>query len=226
MDLIYKGKTKDVYELGNQQYLLKFKDDMTGKDGVFDPGENQIGLTVAGMGRTNLLVTDRCYRLLEDHGIRTHCVSPDLEKGEMIVRACKPFGHGVEVICRNFATGSFIKRYGRYIQEMTPLHGYVELTIKDDERGDPLITKECLAALNILNTEQYDVLVSQTKKINRILTDFLKSKGLDLIDIKFEFGTTPEGEIILMDEISSGSMRVYKDGQKLGPDEISESILS
>ena len=226
MTLIYSGKTKEVHEIDKDHVLLKFKDDMTGKDGVFDPGENQIGLTVEGMGRTNLRVTERLYKVLQGHGIKTHMVSANLDKGEMVALRCQPFGHGLEVIYRNFATGSFIRRYGAYIKEMTPLHDYVEMTLKDDKRQDPLITKEGLIALNILTSEEYETLAAQTIKIARILTEFIQSKGMELIDIKFEFGKMLDGEIILMDEISSGSMRVYRDGQKLDPDQISQGILS
>jgi len=226
MNLIYKGKTKDVYDHGDGTVLLKFKDDMTGKDGVFDPGENQVGLTVAGMGRQNLLLTDFFYKLLEKHGIRTHFISSDIDRAEMVVRACRPFGYGLEVIYRNYAVGSFLRRYGLYATEMMPLPDYVEFTIKDDKRQDPLITQDALIVLGILTADEYLILVDQTRKIARLLTSFMKEKGLDLIDIKFEFGKTRDGEIVLMDEISSGSMRVYQNGKKLEPEQVSKIILA
>lgn len=225
MELLYKGKTKDVYKLDEHQVLLKFKDDMTGKDGVFDPGENQVGLSIKGMGKTNLLVTERVYKMLEAQQIPTHRISADIDKAEMIVTHCAPFGHGLEVIFRNFAAGSFVRRYGLYAREMMPLEDYVEFTLKDDQRQDPLITKDALIALGILKPAQYDTLKAQTVKIARILTDFLAKQGAQLIDIKFEFGTTPDGDIVLMDEISPGSMRVYRDGEKLDPNAIADLFL-
>lgn len=225
MKVLYKGKTKDVFDLNENQVLLKFKDDMTGKDGVFDPGENQVGLSIEGMGRTNLMVTERVYQMLESQHIPTHRVSADIEKAEMIVTKCAPFGKGLEVIFRNFAAGSFVRRYGLYAREMMPLSDYVEFTLKDDQRQDPLITRDALIALGILSPAQYDTLKTQTIKIARILTDYLASHGARLIDIKFEFGTTPSGEIVLMDEVSPGSMRVYRDGQKLDPDAIADLFL-
>lgn len=225
MKLLYKGKTKDVYELNETEVLLKFKDDMTGKDGVFDPGENQVGLSIQGMGQSNLKVTEKLYQLLEAHQIPTHRVSADIEKAEMIVLKCQPFGHGLEVIFRHFAVGSFIRRYGAYATEMMPLDNYVEFTIKDDQRQDPLITKEALIALGILDATQYDILVSQTKKIATLLSDFLASRGVQLIDLKLEFGKAPDGRIVLMDEISPGSMRVYLDGKKMEPNQLAELIL-
>lgn len=225
MKLLYKGKTKDVYELNETEVLLKFKDDMTGKNGVFDPGENQVGLSIQGMGQSNLKVTEKLYQLLEAHQIPTHRVSADIEKAEMIVLKCQPFGHGLEVIFRHFAVGSFIRRYGAYATEMMPLDNYVEFTIKDDQRQDPLITKEGLIALGLLTEEQYDYLVSQTKKISKLLTTYIHERGGQLIDLKVEFGITTTGKIVLMDEVSIGSLRVYKNSVKLEPNEIAELIL-
>lgn len=225
MNLIYKGKTKDVFELENGNILLKFKDDVTGKDGVFDPGANEIGLSIEGIGNTNLKVTDFFFSKLRKAGIETHHVSSDLVQGQMEVLKCKPFGKGIEVIFRNFAVGSFIRRYGLYAENMMPLNDYVEITLKDDIRQDPLITEDALIQLNILSKEEYDSLVSQTKKISNLITNILKDKGLKLIDIKLEYGKTTEGKVVLIDEISSGNMRVYKNGESLEPQEISRIIL-
>lgn len=226
MKVLYKGKTKDVFELNETQVLLKFKDDMTGKDGVFDPGENQVGLSIEGMGKTNLLVTDRIYSILEKQHIATHRVKSDIEKAEMVVYKCTPFGYGLEVICRRFAVGSFVRRYGLYVKEMMPLNNYIEFTLKDDQRQDPLITKEALIALGILDEAEYDFLVSQTRMIASVLTDLFIQAGAELIDFKVEFGKTQQGKIVLMDEISPGSMRVYKDNQKSDPAAIAEIILN
>ena len=176
MNLIYKGKTKDVFELENGNILLKFKDDVTGKDGVFDPGANEIGLSIEGIGNTNLKVTDFFFSELRKAGIETHHVSSDLVQGQMEVLKCKPFGKGIEVIFRNFAVGSFIRRYGLYAENMMPLNDYVEITLKDDIRQDPLITEDALIQLNILSKEEYDSLVSQTKKISNLIIQFINSQ--------------------------------------------------
>lgn len=225
MNLIYKGKTKDVFGLENGNMLLKFKDDVTGKDGVFDPGANEIGLSIEGIGNANLKVSTFFFDELKKAGIKTHHLSSDIENGQMEVLNCKVFGKGIEVIFRNFAVGSFVRRYGLYAEDMMPLNNYVEITLKDDERQDPLITEDALIQLNILTAQEYDSLKEQTIKIANIVTDILKSKGLQLIDIKFEYGRTKDGEVVLIDEISSGNMRVYKDGNKLDPEEISRIIL-
>ena len=143
----------------------------------------------------------------------------------MEVLPAKVFGKGLEVICRLVATGSFIRRYSDYITDGTELPGgYVECTFKDDAKGDPLVTKEGLIALGIMDDAQFESLKSQTLAITRIVADDLKKIGLDLWDIKFEFGYS-NGEVILIDEIASGNMRVYKDGKIVDPVDLTNYIL-
>ena len=231
MKKIYEGKTKDVYALDNGNVMLKFKDDCTGKDGVFDPGENSVGLTIEGIGKANLETSVLYFELLKKAGIKTHYVSADIENATMEVLAAENFGknlggNGLEVICRLVATGSFIRRYGEYIKDGTPLEGgYVECTFKNDEKGDPLVTGEGLAALGVMSPELFASMKEQTLKITKIVADDLKSIGLDLWDIKFEFGYH-NGEVVLIDEIASGNMRVYKDGKIVPPVELTKLILN
>lgn len=214
--LVYVGKTKDVFALENGNYLLKFKDDCTGKDGKFDPGENSVGLTIDGVGDVNLRMSIYFFEKLKQAGIKTHYINANLQNTTMEVLPAKPFGKGLEVICRHKAVGSFIRRYGDYIEEGANLDAYVEMTLKNDEKGDPLITKEGLVALNIMTDEQYEQTKAMTQKITEIVAEDLKEKGLILYDIKFEFGFN-NGEVILIDEIASGNMRVYKDGEYIDP---------
>ena len=224
MKKIYEGKTKDVYSLDNGNVMLKFKDDCTGKDGVFDPGENSVGLKIEGIGRANLETSIHYFELLKKAGIKTHYVSADIENATMEVLPGKVFGHGLEVICRLVATGSFIRRYGEYIEDGTALPGgYVECTFKNDAKGDPLVTGEGLVALGVMTAEMFDSLKAQTLAITKIVADDLKSIGLDLWDIKFEFGYNND-EVILIDEIASGNMRVYKDGKIVDPVELTKII--
>lgn len=218
MDLIYRGKTKDVYKDNNGETVLYFKDDMTGKDGVFDPGENQVGLKVEGSGKAGLQMTSFFFEKLNAAGIPTHYIDSDVEKREMRVKKISVFGDGLEVICRFKAVGSFIRRYGDYIEEGAELPAYVEVTLKDDERQDPFINEAALEALNILNADEYKEIVDLTVKISEVIKDELAEKGLDLYDIKLEFGRDEEtGEVLLIDEISGGNMRVYKDGEYIEP---------
>ena len=222
MKKIYAGKTKDVYALENGNVMLKFKDDCTGKDGVFDPGENSVGLTIEGIGKANLQTSVYYFEMLKKAGIKTHYVSADIDNALMEVLPAENFGkaqggNGLEVICRLVATGSFIRRYGEYIKNGTVLEGgYVECTFKNDEKGDPLVTGEGLVALGIMTKEMFESMKEQTLKITKIVADDLKTIGLDLWDIKFEFGYN-NGEVILIDEIASGNMRVYKDGKIVDP---------
>ena len=224
MKLTYKGKTKDVYLLDNGNVMLKFKDDCTGKDGVFDPGENSVGLTIEGIGKANLRTSVYYFEKLKEAGIKTHYVSADIENATMEVLPATVFGHGLEVICRYVATGSFIRRYGEYIEDGTPIEGgYVECTFKNDAKGDPLVTAEGLAALGVMSEEMFKSMKEQTLKITKIVADDLKTIGLDLWDIKFEFGYN-NGEVILIDEIASGNMRVYKGNTIVDPVELTKLI--
>ena len=224
MKLVYTGKTKNVYVLDNGNYLLKFKDDCTGKDGVFDPGENSVGLTIEGVGNVNLRMTKHFFEKINAAGIRTHFVSADLKETTMEVLPAKVFGHGLEVICRLKAVGSFRRRYGEYIEEGADLPSYVEMTFKNDALGDPLVTKDALAALNVMTEQQYDEIKAMTQKITKIVAADLAKMGLDLYDIKFEFGYNND-EVILIDEIASGNMRVYKDGKYVDPITLTSIIL-
>ena len=217
MKKVYTGKTKDVFELENGNYLLKFKDDCTGKDGVFDPGENAVGLTIDGVGDVNLRMSIYFFEKVNNAGIKTQFVSADLKDTTMEVLPAKVFGKGLEVICRTKAVGSFYRRYSDYIEEGADLPYYVETTFKNDEKGDPLVTKDGLVDLGVMTESQYDDIKVMTQKITKIVGDDLKEKGLVLYDIKFEFGYDKDGNVMLIDEISSGNMRVYKDGKYVDP---------
>ena len=181
------------------------------------------------IGKANLETSVYYFEMLKKAGIKTHYVSADLANATMEVLSAECFGKaqgggGLEVICRLVATGSFIRRYGEYIKDGTPLPGgYVECTFKNDEKGDPLVTGEGLVALKVMTEDMFKSLKDQTLKITKIVADDLKSIGLDLWDIKFEFGYH-NGEVVLIDEIASGNMRVYKDGKIVDPIELTKLI--
>ena len=225
-NLVYTGKTKNVYALENGNYLLKFKDDCTGKDGVFDPGENSIGLTIEGVGDVNLRMSIYFFEKINAAGIKTHYVKANLADTTMEVIPGKVFGHGLEVICRYKAVGSFFRRYGEYVAEGADLPAYVEMTFKNDEKGDPLVTRDGLEVLGVMTGKQYDEIKDMTKKITKIVADDLLAKGLVLYDIKFEFGYDKDGNVMLIDEIASGNMRVYKDGKYIDPMTLSDLFFA
>ena len=225
MKLIYKGKTKDVYQKEDGNVVLKFKDDLTGEDGVFDPGANTVGLTVEGAGRSGLRMTRHFFERLNEQGIPTHYLESNLEDVSMTVKDAAMFGNGLEVICRFKAVGSFLRRYGAYCEDGQPLDAFVEVTIKDDEREDPPISEDALDMLGILTTKEYATLKDLTKKISNIIKDELAQRNLDLYDIKLEFGRDKKtNEIMLIDEISGGNMRVYQGNKYIEPMEL-EKIL-
>ncbi|MDR1664183.1 MAG: phosphoribosylaminoimidazolesuccinocarboxamide synthase [Clostridiales bacterium] len=225
MRIIADGKTKTLYDLENGQYRLHFKDDMTGTDGVFDPGANTVGLTVEGAGRAGLTMTAYFFKLLEEKGCPTHFIDADLEQSFMTVKPATVFGKGLEIICRFTAMGSFVRRYGAYIKEGDPLPAVVEMTLKDDKRDDPLIVRESLEALGIIRPLEYEELAMITKKISEIIRDDLSVKGMKLCDIKLEFGRADDGTILLIDEISGGNMRVLENGKAVEPLELTRKVL-
>lgn len=226
MKPVYTGKTKDVFQLGNGNYLLQFKDDVTGENGIFDPGSNSIGLTIKGAGQAGLKLTKFFFEKLIENGIPTHYISADVEKATMTVKPATFFGKGLEVICRYRAVGSFFKRYGAYITEGAPLDSFVEITLKDDDRQDPPITEDALAMLGILTRDEYRELKSLTQKIGAIVKEELAKKKLELYDIKFEFGRLDNNEIALIDEISGGNMRAYMNGKYIHPLDLEKIMLS
>jgi len=224
VELVYEGKTKNVYDLEDGNYLLKFKDDATGADGVFDPGANTVGLTIEGIGRGGLRLTEYFFRKINEAGYPTHFVSADIEKAEMTVRPAEMFGKGLEVVCRFRAVGSFMRRYGGYAEQGQKLDALVEVTLKDDDRDDPPITRDTLEMLGILSGEDFDTLKDLTKKISGLIAGLLAEKGMELYDIKLEFGRV-DGRVVLIDEISGGNMRVFKDGAIVQPLDLVRLVL-
>ncbi|MDR2589982.1 MAG: phosphoribosylaminoimidazolesuccinocarboxamide synthase [Oscillospiraceae bacterium] len=223
MQLTYKGKTKDVYKLDDGNTLLVFKDDMTGEDGKFDPGANTVGLTIDGAGAAGLLMSVYYFELLNKKGYLTHYISS--EENRMTVKTATMFGDGLEVICRYKAMGSFIRRYGDYIKEGTPLDALVEMTLKNDKANDPLINKDALEALGILQHGEYEKIKLLMQNICNEIKNDLQKIGMELCDIKLEFGKDNHGNLMLIDEISGGNMRVMKDGVVVSPLELSRLVV-
>lgn len=227
MKLLYKGKTKDVYEIDADTVLLQFKDDVTGENGVFDPGANTVGLSIDGMGKSGLRLTEFFFKKLNEKNIPTHFISADIGNATMTVQKAEAFGKGLEVICRYKAVGSFLRRYGMYAKEGQDLDAFVEVTLKDDARNDPPITKDALQMLGLLSFDEYEELKKMTQDISKIIKDALSKKDLELYDIKLEFGRVGQDQhIALIDEISGGNMRAYKDGKPVDPMTLEQIMLS
>ena len=224
MELIKAGKTKDVYKTEDGTILLKFKDTITGHpSGEPDPGGNVVIGSAEGVGAGALKMTLYYFELLKKHKIPTHYIKGDLSAREMIVRPAESFGRGLEFVIRYKAAGSFIRRFGTYCQEGDELPSLFEVTLKEDESNDPPATREILGALKLLEHEDFDYIEKESRRICGIIKDDLLGRGLDLYDIKLEFGRV-EGSIALIDEISPGNMRVYRGGEKLSYQELSDLV--
>jgi len=229
MKLIKEGKTKSVFALDNGNILLKFKDTVTGylSTGVSDPGGNDVVGEIKDVGLGGLRITKYYFELLKKKlpKIKTHYIESDLNERTMTVAPGVLFGKGLEVVVRFIATGTFIKRYGDYINDGDSLiktgkngkkKALIEFTLKDDKKDDPPLTKSTLRFLNIANKKEIKTMKDMVLKIAFVVLEDLKKKGLKLYDIKFEFARNAKtGKVMLVDEISGGVMRVYKDGKKL-----------
>lgn len=227
MELMYTGKTKDVFKLESELFLLKFKDDVTGENGVFDPGANTVGLTIAGAGLAGLKLTSFFYSKLNELNVPTHYVETNFDESTMTVKPATVFGKGLEVICRFKAVGSFLRRYGAYAMEGQDLDSFVEVTIKDDDRLDPPISEDALSMLGILTHDEYAILKQRTIEISKFVAAELEKKGLTLYDIKLEFGRDAKtGEILLIDEISGGNMRAYQGDTYIEPLQLEKIMLA
>ena len=230
LPLLYKGKTKNVYGLGDGNILLQYRDDTTmNEKGEEDPGGNFKGKKVEGSARACVLMTLYFMNLFEDAGIPTHFIEVDVKNLQMEVEQAFPIGHkvtlektaGVEWIGRWVATGSFVKTYGKYITDGHRFSKpFVHATLKDDERGDPYIDEYTLDVLDILSPENYKKLKGYTELIAKILKAEFADLGCEIYDFKVEFGQNEYGDFILIDEIGPGSARIYKDGKKLSKVEI------
>ncbi|WP_297535224.1 phosphoribosylaminoimidazolesuccinocarboxamide synthase [Thermococcus sp.] len=218
MRLVYSGKTKDVYEDG--PYLVfHFKDAVLGRKGREDSGGNEVIGEKAGKGSLVLKQTEFFFRLLEGNGIKTHFVERiDDRKARFLKAERIP----LEVIYRELAYGSFLRRYKGWVKPFQRL-GIVEFTLKDDLLDDPLIAEEAITALGISNREEVEAMKKTTRKVAEILREFFSSKGLQLVDFKLEFGRL-NGGLIVIDELSGDTMRVARDGKILTLEELSEVV--
>lgn len=222
MRRVYVGKTKDVFATDDGKMLLLFKDSVTGADGKIDSGANEVIGEVAGKGNSSFRLTLHFFELIKAAGIPTHFVSEGPMPNSMVVQAARSYG--LEVVCRLRAWGSFVKRYGKFVEQGAALPSLVEFTIKDDQAGDPLINSEAMAALGIAQAEAVEHMTSAAKQITALIADDLASRGLELIDIKYEFGEV-DGETVLIDEVSGDSMRAVRSGQVLLQTELAEAVL-
>ena len=207
---VYEGKAKKVFSTDDPElFIVSYKDDATAFNGVKKG-------TILGKGAINNRVTNHLMKLLEKEGIPTHFVE-ELNDRETVVRKVKIVP--LEVIVRNIAAGSLSKRLG--LPEGTKMKSTVlEYCYKNDELGDPMVNEYHILAMEYCTKEELDLIAGYSLKINRILGEYLKECGIELIDFKLEFGRTSDGRIILADEISPDTCRFWdvKTHEKLDKD--------
>jgi phosphoribosylaminoimidazole-succinocarboxamide synthase len=209
MKLIYEGKAKKLYESSSGELVMEFKDSLTAfnalKKGSF-----------LGKGALNLKFSLKIFELLSRQGIPHHFLE-SLNEYQVRVRKLKMWP--VEVVVRNRMAGSLAKKLGRGEGEILsePL---VEFYLKDDALGDPGLTENQLRVLKIISTSQINKATEMAIKINQVLLPFFAEKQVDLVDFKIELGENSEGDVLLADEITPDSCRLWdqKTGQKLDKD--------
>ncbi|HWR24048.1 MAG TPA: phosphoribosylaminoimidazolesuccinocarboxamide synthase [Feifaniaceae bacterium] len=201
---LYEGKAKKVYATGDETlYIVSYKDDATAFNG------EKRG-TILGKGAINNRVTNNLMQLLEKEGIPTHFVK-ELSDTETLVKKVRIVP--LEVIVRNIAAGSLSKRLG--LPEGTPMKRTVlEYCYKDDALGDPMVNESHIFALELATPEELEQIARYSFKINEILTRHLQSVGIELVDFKLEFGRTPDGTLVLADEISPDTCRFWDSATK------------
>ena len=198
-ELINSGKVKSVFTTDNEnEVIIEFRDDITAGDGARKEVMNK-------KGAYNAIISAKIFKVLEENGVETQFI--DLPEPNVMV-AKKLEMIPIEVIVRNIATGSLVRKYP--IAEGTRLEPpIVEMDYKDDEYHDPMLNRSLIQALGIASDEEVDILIEKALKINEVLTKFFKDAGIILVDFKVEFGKDEDGNILLGDEISPDGCRLW-----------------
>ena len=210
LEQIYEGKAKKVYKTDDPElYIVDYKDDATAFNGLKKG-------TIAGKGVINNQMSNRLMQMIEQKGVPTHFVK-ELSERETLVKKVSIVP--LEVIVRNIAAGSFSKRYG-VDEGMVFEEPVIEFSYKNDALGDPLLNTDHALALKVATRAEIDTIKSYALKVNSILKAFWAECGVTLVDFKLEFGKTADGSIILADEISPDTCRLWDSatGEKLDKD--------
>jgi phosphoribosylaminoimidazole-succinocarboxamide synthase len=209
-ELKHEGKAKRVYVTDNPDlYIQEFKDSATAFDGTKKG-------TITGKGSVNCRVSAHLFKILDSWGVKNHFVEL-LNDNEMVILPVKIIL--VEVVVRNIAAGSLVRRLG-FTEGQRLLPPIVEFYLKNDELHDPLMNDDHILAIELATTAELAFLRREAHKVNEALTEFFGSAGIDLVDFKLEFGRRPDGTIILADEISPDTCRLWDKatGKKLDKD--------
>lgn len=206
MKTLYTGKTKNVL-LDEEKNIVSlfFKDSATGENGVFDPGSNSVGGSVEGKGKIGLTISKYFFEVMEKNGIPTHYIAADIDRNLMQVKNLTV--PKLEFVLRYYTAGSMCRRFS--LPEgiaFDPV--YTEVTLKDDEQGDPLISERLCLMKGLLHEGQYDEALDILKKVGEVLKAELAPLGLTLIDFKIEIGYDENGKMYVADEITPDIWRV------------------
>lgn len=216
-ELLYEGKGKRLYKTDDEDKLIaEFKDDLTAFNAQKRGNEE-------GKGALNNKISTQLFRLLEESGVKTHLLKTIDEKNQLI-KKCEIIP--IEVVVRNTATGSLSKRLGIKDGEVLPF-SLVEFYYKDDDLGDPLINDEhCLLLGLVKSLSDLEELKRMGREINDVLRRFFSECGLNLVDFKVEFGVDKDGNILLADEISPDSCRLWdaKTDEKMDKDRFRQGL--
>ena len=198
-EMLYEGKAKKVYKTDDENlYIVDYKDDATAFNGL-KKGQ------ISGKGVVNNRMSNFLMKIMEKNGIPTHFVE-ELSDRETVVKKVSIVP--LEVIIRNIAAGSFSKRFG--VEEGKKLNcTTLEYCLKDDALGDPMINDYQIIAIGAATREELDTIADLTFKVNDVLKAYFESINIELVDFKIEFGKTPDGQIILADEISPDTCRLW-----------------
>ena len=228
--LEYSGKSKDVYGLPNGNVLMVFKDLVTGIKGKEDPGANQVMGEKEGIGNKALAMSSLIFDEISKHlKIPTQNIVTHLDANALEAKRAQMFGQGLEFISRNKAWGTFLERMKNYSQgdSLISKFGvpYTEVSLKDDEKGDPFVTLDELLKLGTINEKDYQTCVDYLQRITIFLTEMFNQKKMELIDMKVEFGKDRNGNIMLIDELSMGSLRALINGEIASKEAIFEAFM-
>ena len=217
MKTLYDGKTKTVMlDEATGVVNLFFKDTATGENGMFDPGYNTVGGSVEGKGKIGLIISKYFFELMEKNGIPTHFLGADIDQNLMQVK--KLTVPKLEFVLRYFTAGSMCRRFT--LPEGIPFDPpYKEVTLKDDEQGDPLITERLCLMKEMLVPGVFDQGLELVEKVGEVLKVELAKMDLQLIDFKIEVGYDEDGKVYVVDEITPDIWRV-KDKNGVIPNQI------
>ncbi|HOL14237.1 MAG TPA: phosphoribosylaminoimidazolesuccinocarboxamide synthase [Bacillota bacterium] len=197
--LLYEGKAKRIYETNDPELLwIEYKDSATAFDG-------KKKAEIEGKGRLNNLISSIIFTKLQERGIDSHFVR-QLSETEQLVKRVEIIP--LETVVRNYAAGSISKRLG--VPEGERLRRpLVEFYYKDDALGDPLLTEDHIEILDLASPDEVELLKTKALEVNKVLTELFAELGVKLIDFKLEFGRDSQGNVLLADEISPDTCRLW-----------------